>query len=94
MTAVLGLQVSISLLSGLVVFYILFCILWPHMVKAWASLRWKINNIMVSESYYTYATSTAGFSVQSHTGSEESAKSPSKAGSKEGVVESEKAQEA
>ncbi|XP_055450730.1 cation channel sperm-associated auxiliary subunit gamma isoform X2 [Psammomys obesus] len=86
--------VSISLLSGLVVFYILFCILWPHIVRAWASLRWKINNIMASESYYTYATSTAGFSVHSHTVSEESLKAPSKAGSTEGIVEAEKAQEA
>ncbi|XP_060222576.1 cation channel sperm-associated auxiliary subunit gamma isoform X10 [Meriones unguiculatus] len=86
--------VSISLLSGLVVFYILFCILWPHIVKAWASLRWKINNIMASESYYTYATSTAGFSVHSHTVSEESVKAPSKAGSAGGIAEAEKAQEA
>ncbi|XP_051018011.1 cation channel sperm-associated auxiliary subunit gamma [Acomys russatus] len=62
--------VSISLLLGLVVLYILFCLLWPHIVKAWVSLRWKINNLMASESYYTYASSNAALSVHSQTGLE------------------------
>ncbi|XP_040590399.1 cation channel sperm-associated protein subunit gamma isoform X3 [Mesocricetus auratus] len=75
--------VSTSLLVGLVVFYIMFCLLWPHVVKAWVTLRWKINNILASESYYTYATSNAAFSFQSRSGSEASSKAPSKAGSKE-----------
>ncbi|XP_035305318.1 cation channel sperm-associated protein subunit gamma isoform X6 [Cricetulus griseus] len=70
--------VSISLLVGLVVFYILFLLLWPHIVRAWISLRWKINNIMASESYYTYATSNPAFSFQSHSGSEQSYKEGSK----------------
>ncbi|KAM7339974.1 hypothetical protein ACRRTK_000589 [Alexandromys fortis] len=78
--------VSSSLLLGLVVFYILFCLVWPHIVGAWASLRWKINNIMASESYYTYATSNAGFSIHSQSGSEENSRAPSKAGSKEDNV--------
>ncbi|XP_038195241.1 cation channel sperm-associated protein subunit gamma isoform X4 [Arvicola amphibius] len=78
--------VSSSLLVGLVVFYIIFCLIWPHIVEAWASLRWKINNILASESYYTYATSNAGFSFHSQSGSEESSRAPSKAGSKEDNV--------
>lgn len=78
MAAVPLLQVSISLLVGLVVFYILFLLLWPHIVRAWISLRWKINNIMASESYYTYATSNPAFSFQSHSGSEQSYKEGSK----------------
>ena len=77
---------SSSLLLGLVVFYILFCLVWPHIVEAWASLRWKINNIMASDSYYTYATSNAGFSIHSQSGSEENSRAPSKAGSKEDNV--------
>lgn len=78
--------VSSSVLLGLVVFYIVFCLIWPHIVEAWASLRWKINNIMASDSYYTYATSNAGFSIHSQSGSEESSRAPSKAGSKEDNV--------
>ncbi|KAL1769375.1 cation channel sperm-associated protein subunit gamma isoform X3 [Sigmodon hispidus] len=75
--------VSTSLLVGLVIFYILFCLLWPHIVKAWVSLRWKLNNIMASESYYTYATSSAAFSVQSPTSSVGTLKNLSQAGSRE-----------
>nr|XP_048295506.1 cation channel sperm-associated auxiliary subunit gamma isoform X2 [Myodes glareolus] len=78
--------VSSSLLLGLVVFYILFCLVWPHIVEAWTSLRWKINNLIASESYYTYATSNAGFSFHSRSGSEESSRALSKAGSKEDNV--------
>ncbi|XP_015856038.1 cation channel sperm-associated auxiliary subunit gamma isoform X1 [Peromyscus maniculatus bairdii] len=74
--------VSSSLFVGLVVFYILFCLLWPHIVKAWVSLRWKINNIMAAESFYTYATSSAALSLQSQTVSEPSIKPPSNAGSR------------
>ncbi|XP_052567770.1 cation channel sperm-associated auxiliary subunit gamma isoform X7 [Peromyscus californicus insignis] len=74
--------VSTSLFVGLVVFYILFCLLWPHIVKAWVSLRWKINNIMAAESFYTYATSSAALSLQSQSVSEPSFKAPSNAGSK------------
>ncbi|XP_052055764.1 cation channel sperm-associated auxiliary subunit gamma [Apodemus sylvaticus] len=76
--------VSTSFFLVLVFLYIVFCLLWPHLVRAWVSLRWRINNIMASESYYTYASSTGGFSLQSHS-SEGSAKAPSRAGSKENV---------
>ncbi|XP_038960278.1 cation channel sperm-associated auxiliary subunit gamma isoform X10 [Rattus norvegicus] len=82
--------VSSTIFLGLVVLYILFCLLWPHISRAWASLRWRINNIMASESYFTYATSTAGFSLQSHS-SEESFKGPPRVDSKEGNVQAKKA---
>ncbi|XP_076787114.1 cation channel sperm-associated auxiliary subunit gamma isoform X3 [Arvicanthis niloticus] len=82
--------VSSTLFIILVVIYILFCILWPHIVKAWDTLRWRMKNMMASESYYTYATSTAGFSIQSHS-SVESFKGPSRAGSKEDHVQAKKA---
>lgn len=90
MTAGLGLQVSSTFFLILVVIYILFCLLWPHIVQAWVSLRWRIKNIMASESYYTYATSTEAFSIQSHS-SERSLKGPSRAGSKEDNVQAKKA---
>lgn len=90
MAVVLDLQVSSTLFIILVVIYILFCILWPHIVRAWDTLRWRMKNIMASESYYTYATSTAGFSIQSHS-SEGSFKGPSRAGSKEDQVQAKKA---
>lgn len=45
---------------------------------------------MASESYFTYATSTAGFSLQSHS-SEESFKGPPRVDSKEGNVQAKKA---
>uniref|UniRef100_A0A8C5KYQ1 Cation channel sperm-associated protein subunit gamma n=1 Tax=Jaculus jaculus TaxID=51337 RepID=A0A8C5KYQ1_JACJA len=76
-----------SVLVGLVTFYIIFCILWPYMLKAWLTLRWKINNIMVSESYYTYATSTVAFSTPSQSSSGESSKEPPKEPPKETPVD-------
>uniref|UniRef100_A0A8C9P4W3 Cation channel sperm associated auxiliary subunit gamma n=1 Tax=Spermophilus dauricus TaxID=99837 RepID=A0A8C9P4W3_SPEDA len=58
--------VSASVLVGMVILYILFCLLWPYVVNACNHLRWRINNIIASESYYTYATSSRAFSVSSH----------------------------
>uniref|UniRef100_A0A8C9P984 Cation channel sperm associated auxiliary subunit gamma n=1 Tax=Spermophilus dauricus TaxID=99837 RepID=A0A8C9P984_SPEDA len=57
--------VSASVLVGMVILYILFCLLWPYVVNACNHLRWRINNIIASESYYTYATSSRAFSVSS-----------------------------
>ncbi|KAG3255972.1 cation channel sperm associated auxiliary subunit gamma, transcript variant X1 [Ictidomys tridecemlineatus] len=57
--------VSASVLVGMVILYILFCLLWPYAVNACNHLRWRINNIIASESYYTYATSSRAFSVSS-----------------------------
>ncbi|XP_039073664.1 cation channel sperm-associated protein subunit gamma isoform X1 [Hyaena hyaena] len=51
------LMVSSCVFIGLVTLYIIFCLLLPLMVKAWNSFRWKINNIIMSESYYSYASS-------------------------------------
>uniref|UniRef100_A0A8C0ZXY6 Cation channel sperm-associated protein subunit gamma n=1 Tax=Castor canadensis TaxID=51338 RepID=A0A8C0ZXY6_CASCN len=57
--------VSFSIFLGLVSFYIIFCLVWPYVVNAWDNLRWKINNLMISESYYTYATSVGPYSMSS-----------------------------
>uniref|UniRef100_A0A2I2ZFJ0 Cation channel sperm associated auxiliary subunit gamma n=1 Tax=Gorilla gorilla gorilla TaxID=9595 RepID=A0A2I2ZFJ0_GORGO len=51
-----SLQVSASVFVGLVIFYIAFCLLWPLVVKGCTMIRWKINNLIASESYYTYAS--------------------------------------
>ncbi|XP_014651567.1 PREDICTED: cation channel sperm-associated protein subunit gamma [Ceratotherium simum simum] len=61
------LMVSASLFVGLVLLYIAFCLLLPLMVKACNVLRWKINNIIASESYSTYVTSSRVFSSPSRT---------------------------
>ncbi|XP_043454963.1 cation channel sperm-associated protein subunit gamma isoform X6 [Prionailurus bengalensis] len=76
------LMVSSSVFIGLVTLYIIFCLLLPVMVKAWNSLRWKINNIIMSESYYTYTspsrncsgTSETRSTVSSRVGSSDSSK--------------------
>nr|XP_060506968.1 cation channel sperm-associated auxiliary subunit gamma isoform X1 [Panthera onca] len=74
------LMVSSSVFIGLVTLYIIFCLLLPVMVKAWNSLRWKINNIIMSESYYTYTsrncsgTSDTRSTVSSRAGSSDSSK--------------------
>nr|XP_045379408.1 cation channel sperm-associated protein subunit gamma isoform X4 [Camelus bactrianus] len=49
------LMVSASLFVGLVILYLIFCLLLPCMMKACNVLHWKISNIMASESY-TYST--------------------------------------
>ncbi|XP_042824591.1 cation channel sperm-associated protein subunit gamma isoform X3 [Panthera tigris] len=74
------LMVSSSVFIGLVTLYIIFCLLLPVMVKAWNSLRWKINNIIMSESYYTYTsrncsgTSETRSTVSSRASSSDSSK--------------------
>nr|XP_021556639.1 cation channel sperm-associated protein subunit gamma [Neomonachus schauinslandi] len=65
--ALLILMVSSSVFIGLVILYIIFCLLLPVMVKACNILRWKINNIITSESYYTYTSSSRVFSGTSGT---------------------------
>uniref|UniRef100_A0A8C6CSV9 Cation channel sperm associated auxiliary subunit gamma n=1 Tax=Moschus moschiferus TaxID=68415 RepID=A0A8C6CSV9_MOSMO len=54
--AFLILLVSASLFVGLVILYIVCCLLSPYMVKVCNILRWKINSIIGLESYYTYST--------------------------------------
>ncbi|XP_064237423.1 cation channel sperm-associated auxiliary subunit gamma isoform X3 [Aotus nancymaae] len=57
-------MVSTSVFVGLVIFYIIFCLLWPLMVKGCTMLRWKINDIIASDSYY-YCASISGISSMS-----------------------------
>ena len=61
------LQVSASLFVGLVILYIVCCLLSPYMVKFCNILRWKINSIIGLESYYTYSTPSDGRAF-SHSG--------------------------
>uniref|UniRef100_A0A8C9DQF1 Cation channel sperm associated auxiliary subunit gamma n=1 Tax=Prolemur simus TaxID=1328070 RepID=A0A8C9DQF1_PROSS len=56
--ALLIVMVSASIFLGLVMLYIIFCLMWPLMVKACNILRFKINNIIASESYYSYSSSS------------------------------------
>lgn len=67
MPVVWCLQVSSCVFIGLVTLYIIFCLLLPLMVKACSALRWKINNIITSESYYPYTASSRVFSGASGT---------------------------
>ena len=76
------LQVSFSVFIGLVTLYIIFCLLLPVMVKACNILRWKINNIITSESYYTYTPSSRIFSGTSGTKSRASSSISSSVSSK------------
>lgn len=78
-----GLQVSASVLVGMVILYVILCILRPYMVKAWNHLRWRINNIISSESYYTYATSSRAFSLSSQSSLGAISRAPSLDDSKE-----------
>lgn len=79
------LQVSFIVFIGLVTLYIIFGLLLPPMVKACNILRWKINNIITSESYYTYKSSSRIFSATSVTKSRASSSISSSISSK--VVE-------
>ncbi|XP_017917822.1 PREDICTED: cation channel sperm-associated protein subunit gamma isoform X4 [Capra hircus] len=65
--AFLILLVSASLFVGLVILYIVCCLLSPYMVKFCNILRWKINSIIGLESYYTYSTPSDGRAF-SHSG--------------------------
>ncbi|XP_047567587.1 cation channel sperm-associated auxiliary subunit gamma isoform X2 [Lutra lutra] len=72
------LMVSFIVFIGLVTLYIIFCLLLTPMVKACNILRWKINNIITSESYYTYKSSSRIFSGTSGTKSRASSSVSSK----------------
>ncbi|XP_047384046.1 cation channel sperm-associated auxiliary subunit gamma isoform X1 [Sciurus carolinensis] len=74
--------VSASVLVGLVILYIIICLLWPYVVRACSHLRWRINNIIASESYYTYATSSRVFSLSSQPSFEAISKVPSQVDTK------------
>ncbi|XP_006899799.1 PREDICTED: cation channel sperm-associated protein subunit gamma [Elephantulus edwardii] len=58
--------VSASMFGGLVVVYLIFCFLWPFVVKGCYILRWKINSMITTDSYYTYVSSSRAFSLQSN----------------------------
>ncbi|XP_059008788.1 cation channel sperm-associated auxiliary subunit gamma isoform X4 [Mustela lutreola] len=79
------LMVSFIVFIGLVSLYIIFCLLLTPMVKACNILRWKINNIITSESYYTYKSSSRIFTGTSGTKSRASSSIGSSVSSK--VVE-------
>ncbi|XP_016061992.1 PREDICTED: cation channel sperm-associated protein subunit gamma [Miniopterus natalensis] len=51
-------MVTAGVFLSLVCLYITFCLLLPLMLKACDSLRWKINNVIASDSYYTYSSSS------------------------------------
>ncbi|KAG8524417.1 Cation channel sperm-associated protein subunit gamma, partial [Galemys pyrenaicus] len=58
--------VSTSIFVSMLILYVIYiCILLPLMVKACNILRWKINNIITSESFYTYTSSSRKFNVPS-----------------------------
>lgn len=71
-------QVSTSVFLGLVILYIIICLLLPLMLKMCSTLRWKINNIITSDSYYTYSSSSIAFSRSSETKSSIGSKAGSK----------------
>lgn len=63
MPVVWCLQVSASLFVGLVILYVISCLLSPYVVKVCNVLCWKINNIIAWESYiYSIASDTGAFS--------------------------------
>ncbi|XP_024589521.1 cation channel sperm-associated protein subunit gamma isoform X3 [Neophocaena asiaeorientalis asiaeorientalis] len=71
--AFLILMVSASLIVGLVILYVISCLLSPYVVKVCNVLCWKINNIVAWESYiYSVASDTRAFSNTSGTKSGES----------------------
>uniref|UniRef100_A0A8C0E2C0 Cation channel sperm associated auxiliary subunit gamma n=1 Tax=Balaenoptera musculus TaxID=9771 RepID=A0A8C0E2C0_BALMU len=71
--AFLILMVSASLFVGLVILYIISCLLSPYVVKVCNVLCWKISNIIAWESYtYSTASDTRAFSNTSGTKSGES----------------------
>lgn len=60
-------QVSVTVSVSVVILYISCCLLLPLTVKACNILRWKINNIITSESYYTHTSPSKVFSSPSGT---------------------------
>ncbi|XP_036732375.2 cation channel sperm-associated auxiliary subunit gamma isoform X5 [Manis pentadactyla] len=61
------LRVSATVSVSVVILYISCCLLLPLTVKACNILRWKINNIITSESYYTHTSPSKVFSSPSGT---------------------------
>ncbi|XP_066874565.1 cation channel sperm-associated auxiliary subunit gamma isoform X4 [Kogia breviceps] len=81
--AFLILTVSASLFAGLVILYVISCLLSPYVVKVCNVLCWKINNIIAWESYtYSTASNTRDFSNTSGTKSGESSGGISRVASK------------
>ncbi|XP_007471171.1 PREDICTED: cation channel sperm-associated protein subunit gamma [Lipotes vexillifer] len=81
--AFLILKVSASLFVGLVILYVISCLLSPYVVKVCNVLCWKINNIIAWESYtYSIASDTRAFSNTSGTKSGESSGGTSRVVSK------------
>ncbi|XP_059941504.1 cation channel sperm-associated auxiliary subunit gamma isoform X2 [Mesoplodon densirostris] len=71
--AFLILKVSASLFVGLVILYVISCLLSPYVVKVCNVLCWKIHSVIAWESYtYSMASDTRAFSNTSGTKSEES----------------------
>ncbi|XP_019521872.1 PREDICTED: cation channel sperm-associated protein subunit gamma isoform X1 [Hipposideros armiger] len=50
--------VSTSVFLSLIFLYIIICLLLPLVVRSCNILRWKINSILTTESYYTHSTSS------------------------------------
>lgn len=69
---------STSVFLGLVILYIIICLLLPLMLKICNTLRWKINNIITSDSYYSYSSSSVAFNKTPDTKSSVSSKVGSK----------------
>ncbi|XP_049559075.1 cation channel sperm-associated auxiliary subunit gamma isoform X2 [Orcinus orca] len=81
--AFLILMVSASLFVGLVILYVISCLLSPYVVKVCNVLCWKINNIIAWESYiYSIASDTGAFSNTSGIKSGESSGGTSRVVSK------------
>uniref|UniRef100_G1NWW6 Cation channel sperm associated auxiliary subunit gamma n=1 Tax=Myotis lucifugus TaxID=59463 RepID=G1NWW6_MYOLU len=72
------LMVSTSVFLGLVILYIITCLLLPLMLKMCNTLRWKINTIIASDSYYSYSSSSIAFSRSSESKSSVGSKVGSK----------------
>ncbi|KAM5236339.1 cation channel sperm-associated auxiliary subunit gamma [Ctenodactylus gundi] len=51
-----------GVLIGLVGIYIIICLLWPFMVRAWKVILYKINNAATTETYHSSSTSFHTFS--------------------------------
>lgn len=52
------LKVSTSVFLSLVFLYIIVCLLLPLMMKGCNILRWKVNNILTTDFYYTHSSSS------------------------------------
>ncbi|XP_060041849.1 cation channel sperm-associated auxiliary subunit gamma isoform X1 [Erinaceus europaeus] len=59
------LMVSASVFISLVVLYIIVLLLMPFMVMGCSKIRWKINNLIASESFYSSYISSSGDFIRS-----------------------------